>query len=170
MGVEEKEIRGVLSDDAINKCRNYLFTECLWVAENWLGYSAVREDIFSDIENPDALTAAERTKIDELQRTCNEQYQAEQKAWEEKKLMYEGTKYVFITIFNLLILLFALFVPKLQDSISMGLFLGSIAATFGATIFYFGTRSKIGFGLLVVTFFAMLYFINRKKDDFVKWK
>jgi len=121
-------------------------------------------------QNPDALTAAERTKIDELQRTCNEQYQAEQKAWEEKKLMYEGTKYVFITIFNLLILLFALFVPKLQDSISMGLFLGSIAATFGATIFYFGTRSKIGFGLLVVTFFAMLYFINRKKDDFVKWK
>jgi len=64
----------------------------------------------------------------------------------------------------------ALFLPKLQDSVTMGLFLGSIAATFGGTIRYFDTRSKIGFLILVLTFFAMLFFINRKKDDFVNWK
>ena len=67
------------------------------------------------------------------------------------------------------LLLIALFIPRLQDSVTMGLFLGSIAATFGATILYFDTKSKIGFIILFLTFFAMLYFINRKKDDFLNW-
>ncbi len=121
-------------------------------------------------QNPDALTAEERTEIDTLQRECNLKNQQEQKEWESKKLEYEGTKYIFITIFNLLILLFALLMPKLQDSVTMGLFLGSIAATFGATLRYFDSRSKIGFIILVVTFFIMLFFINKKKDSFVNWK
>ncbi len=90
--------------------------------------------------------------------------------WENNKLAYEGKKYVFIALFNLAILLLALFLPKLQDSVTMGLFLGSIGATFGATLRYFDTRSKIGFVILVITFFAMLYFINRKKESFVDWR
>ncbi len=121
-------------------------------------------------QNPDTLTGAERTRIDELQRECSLKNQEEQRAWENKKLVYEGTKYVFVALFNLVILLLALFVPKLQDSVTMGLFLGSIGATFGATIRYFDTRSRIGFIILVVTFFAMLFFINRKKDSFVDWE
>ena len=120
--------------------------------------------------NPDSLTAEERGKIDQLQRDCNEQFQKEQRDWENKKLAYEGKKYVFIALFNLGVLLIALFIPGLQDSVSMGLFLGSIAATFGATIRYFDTRSKIGFAVLVITFFVMLYFINKKKESFVDWK
>jgi len=59
---------------------------------------------------------------------------------------------------------------SMQDSIVMGLFMGSIVATFGATVGYFETNSKIGFGILVITFFVMLFFINRKKDHFVDWK
>jgi len=74
MGVEEKEIRGVLSDDAINQCRNDLFIECLRVAENWLGYSAVREDIFSDIKNPDALTAFAHEVVKKIESTRNEDF------------------------------------------------------------------------------------------------
>ena len=120
-------------------------------------------------EKADALSQPERLAIDENQRKCNEEFQLGQQKWEEEKLAYEGQKYVFIALFNLAVLLLALFLPKLQDSVSMGLFLGSIATTFGATLFYFDTRSKIGFAILVVTFFAMLYFINRKKDDFVNW-
>ena len=121
-------------------------------------------------QQPDTLTKTQRLKIDEGQRKCQEEQQQAQQTWEEEKLAYDGNKYVFIALFNLAVLLLALFLPKLQDSVSMGLFLGSIAATFGATIHYFDTRSKICFGILVVTFFAMLYFINRKKESFVDWK
>ena len=121
-------------------------------------------------QNPDTLSTAQRTVIDDSQRKCQEEYVANQKKWEAEKLAYEGQKYVFIAIFNLLILLLALFLPTLQDSVTMGLFLGSIGATFGATLRYFDTQSKIGFIILVVTFFAMLFFINRKKDSFVDWK
>ncbi len=115
------------------------------------------------------LSAAEQSAIDENMRKCNEEFQQEQDKFEQGKLSYEGMKYVFVSLFNLVILLLALFLPKLQDSVTMGLFLGSIAATFGGTIRYFNTNSKIGFAILVVTFFAMLYFINRKKDNFLDW-
>ncbi len=121
-------------------------------------------------QNPDELTSLQREAIDANQRQCQEEFNRENEKFEQAKLAYEGTKYVFIALFNLVILLLALFLPKLQDSVTMGLFLGSIAATFGATIRYFDTRSKIGFIILVITFFAMLYFINRKKESFVDWK
>lgn len=118
---------------------------------------------------PDKLSVAARAVIDGNQRKCNEDFQKAQEEFEQKKLSYEGRKYVFTSLFNLGILLLALFLPKLQDSVTMGLFMGSIAATFGGTVRYFDTKSKIGFAILVVTFFAMLYFINRKKDNFLDW-
>ncbi len=120
--------------------------------------------------NPDTLTTSQREAIDTHQRECQDEFNQENEKFEQAKLQYEGKKYVFIALFNLAILLLALFLPLLQDSVTMGLFLGSIAATFGATIRYFDTQSKIGFGILVITFFAMLFFINRKKDSFVDWK
>ena len=119
--------------------------------------------------NVDKLAVSERSVIDENQRKCNEEFQKSQEEFEQAKLSYEGRKYVFISLFNLVVLLLALFLPKMQDSVTMGLFMGSIAATFGATIRYFDTKSKIGFAILVVTFFAMLYFINRKKEYFLDW-
>ncbi|MBI4151572.1 hypothetical protein HY496_01265 [Candidatus Woesearchaeota archaeon] len=111
-----------------------------------------------------------REKVSQQQQKCMEEYNTRQRAWEKEKLAYEGTKYVFVSLFNLVVLLVVLFIPKLQDSVTMGLFLGSVAATFGATIRYFETRSKIGFVVLVLTFVAALFFINRKKDNFVSWK
>lgn len=121
-------------------------------------------------EKPETVSETERLAIDENQRECQTELQQQQEKFEREKLAYDGNKYVYIALFNLAILLLALFLPKLQDSVTMGLFLGSIATTFGATIYYFGTRSKIGFVFLIVTFFAMLYFINKKKDSFVEWK
>ncbi len=119
--------------------------------------------------NPEKVATAELQEITENQRKCNEEFQKAQQEFEQAKLSYEGRKYVFISLFNLGILLLALFLPKLQDSVTMGLFMGSIAATFGGTVRYFDTKSKIGFLILVVTFFAMLYFINRKKENFLDW-
>ena len=118
---------------------------------------------------PEKLSVAERAVLEENQLKCNEEFQTNQDEFEAAKLSYEGWKYVFITLFNLGILLLALFLRKMQDSVTMGLFLGSIAATFGATVRYFDTKSKIGFAILVVTFFIMLYFINRKKENFLDW-
>src|SRR3989344_2694601 len=118
---------------------------------------------------PEKLSVAARAVIDENQLKCNEEYQKKQDEFEAAKLSYEGRKYVFISLFNLGILLLALFLYKMQDSVTMGLFLGSIAATFGGTVRYFDTKSKIGFAILVVTFFTMLYFINRKKENFLDW-
>lgn len=142
----------------------------------YTGTNAYYQGPFSDCyakypypAEPGKLSAPERAAIDEDQRKCGEEFQKEQEKFEQSKLSYEGMKYVFISLFNLFILLLALFLPKMQDSVTMGLFLGSIAATFGGTIRYFDTKSKIGFFILVVTFFAMLYFINRKKDNFLDW-
>lgn len=118
---------------------------------------------------PEEGTEALRGDISEKQRVCQQENQQAQEKWEQEKLQYEGTKYVFITLFNLVVLLGAVFIP-LKDSVSMGLFLGSIATTFGATIRYFDTRSKLGFVILVVTFVLMVYFINKKKETFVNWK
>ena len=107
--------------------------------------------------------------IMEQQQTCVEDYNTKQRAWEKEKNAYEGWKYLFIVLFNLVILLIALFI-KFQDSIILGLFLGSTISTFSATIRYFESNSKLGFLVLVVTFFLVLYFINRKKDTLISWK
>lgn len=127
-------------------------------------------DCFSKFPSPaEDITEKERTEIEQQRQRCGEDYRLAQQKFEEEKLAYEGPKYVFIALFNLVILVLALFLPTLQDSVSMGLFIGSIATTFGATIRYFDTNSKLGFAVLVITFFAMLFFINRKKDSFIDW-
>ncbi|MFA6460956.1 MAG: hypothetical protein WCV90_01715 [Candidatus Woesearchaeota archaeon] len=128
-------------------------------------------DCYSKYPTPamDKATSVEIAAANDKQQKCYEENIQKQKEFDQAKNAYDGWKYVFIALFNLVIILFALFVP-MQDSIIMGLFMGSIVATFGATIGYFQTNSKIGFGVLVVTFFVMLFFINRKKDNFVNWK
>ena len=117
----------------------------------------------------DNATDAEREALNEANDKCFEESRAAEKQWREEKNAYEGWKYVYIAIFNLIVLLIALLVT-MQDSVVMGLFLASIGSTFGATLRYFDSRSKIGFMVLVVIFFAMVYFINKKKDTFVDWK
>lgn len=116
------------------------------------------------------VSAEEDIAVRQLQQKCQEEQRRAQQKWEDDKLKYEGQKYVLMSLFNLVVLLVAAFLPWLQETVSMGLFLGSIGATFGATIRYFDTRSKIGFVILVITFVLMLFFINYKKDSFVAWK
>ena len=137
-------------------------------------YRMPYDDCYMKYPYPDPaaknITEEQRQQLTENQRTCQEANMEKERVWQEEKNAYEGNKYVVVTLFNLAVLLFALFVPLLLDSVVMGLFLGSIAATFGATIRYFDTHSKIGFIIVVVTFFVMIYFINKKKDTFMDWK
>lgn len=113
----------------------------------------------------DAITGEER----EANQECLDKAEEERKVFNAEKREYEGWKYVFVVAFNLIILLIALFIT-LQDSIVMGLFTGTVVAIFFSTIRYFDSNSKVGFGLLVVTFFVALFFINRRKGIFLKKK
>ena len=98
--------------------------------------------------------------------SCYEEQQAEQKAYEEAKAQYDGNKYIFIVVLNLIVLLIALFV-SLDESVLIGLFLGSTLTSFFSTWTYFSTQSKIGFGVLALIFFITIFFITKKKYIFL---
>ena len=119
---------------------------------------------------PETLTKEETVARDEQISACEQENRQKEAVWNSEKRHYESWKYVFIAGFNLAVLLLALFLSKLQESVLMGLFVGSVIATFSSTITYFNTNSRIGFGILVVTFFAVLYFINKKKETFLDWR
>jgi hypothetical protein len=73
-----------------------------------------------------------------------------------------------MTAFNLVILILALTLP-LQDAVLMGLFFGTVATAFGATVSYWEyARTKTGFILMLVTFFVVLYFVNRRARTFLQ--
>lgn len=120
--------------------------------------------------NPEKATPEQQAESSQKQIDCQKEQYQNQQTFEEQKQQYESQKYLFITLFNLLILIAVLFLPLLQDSVTMGLFIGSIATTFGATIRFFDTNSKLGFMILLITFAAVIFFINRKKDTFIDWK
>ena len=103
--------------------------------------------------------------------TCYDEQQAAQRAFELEKNGYDGNKYIFMVLLNLAVLLFAIFVT-FDESVVIGLFLGSTLTTFFATWTYFATKSRIGFVILVVIFFLTLHFIRKKKYLFLfrKWK
>jgi hypothetical protein len=92
------------------------------------------------------------------------------KAQQVTRKSIEGHRYVLIALANLFVLLTALFLT-MDQSMMLGLFLGSTLATFFATINYFDTTSTWGFGVLLVTFIIVLIFIGKKKDSiFLKKK
>lgn len=111
------------------------------------------------IEQADNATRAEFEK-------CQKEEQQKQMDFQKEKNKYDGWKYLAIVLFNLVVVLITLFI-KFNDSIMYGLFIGATITTFIATIIYFTTRSKIGFGVLVLVFIATLYFVTRilRKDE-----
>ena len=113
---------------------------------------------FNDKTMSDAERAAKETRVNE----CLTQQDNERRAFEDEKNSYDGNKYAFIAIFNLVILVIAFFWRK-DASVMTGLFLGSVLTTFFATMRYFDTNSKFGFAVLVVTFFTTLFFITKRK-------
>ena len=120
---------------------------------------------------PKAIPSEEyETELTEDYQDCIDASQEDEKEWKEIKNAYNGNKFVFITLFNLIILLLALFVTLFNSSVIMGLFLGATVSTFSATMAYFETNSKLGFGVLVVIFFLALFFISKKKDSSMDWK
>jgi hypothetical protein len=110
----------------------------------------------------------QQQEIGDKQSNCINNDEAARIIWENERNNYDGQKYTFIVLFNLIILLVALLVKKLNDSVCLGLFSGSIISTFASTLTYFDSKSRIGFIILVIIFIVALVFINKKKDSFLK--
>ena len=121
-------------------------------------YSFYKECMYQD-------PSSEQTFYLENQ-TCREEQEGEQKAFEEAKAKYNGNKYIFIVVLNLIVLLITLFIT-IDESVLIGLFLGSTLTSFFSTWTYFSTQSKIGFGILFIIFFITIYFITKKKHIFL---
>jgi len=145
---------------------NVFFPEYTGPDSYYRGYGPGKDcyNIYGPIDDKtDADIRSERqSKIND----CLAKQEEESRQFEKAKAAYEGQKYTFIALFNLLVIIVALFWKSLSDIIMMGLFVGPMLSTFIATMRFFDTNSKVGFGLLVVTFFLSLFFINRKRATF----
>ena len=88
-----------------------------------------------------------------------------QKAWDAEHKVYNGWKYAAITGFNLIILLIAVMIT-FQEAVVMGLFFGTVATAFIATVSYWDyARTKLGFVLMLVVFFVVLFFVNKRQKS-----
>lgn len=117
---------------------------------------------------PIPTTCTNNTEVSEKLNNCTVVEEAARIKWEAERNDYDANKYTFMVLFNLIVLLIALLFKKLSDSVSIGLFTGTVVSTFASTIAYFDSNSKIGFVILVLTFIAALVYINRKKNVFLK--
>ncbi|MBI4144854.1 hypothetical protein HY493_01450 [Candidatus Woesearchaeota archaeon] len=138
------------------------------------GYFQPSENCYGSYPPSEKLTAVEQQQISEEQRKteneCNARMRAEEKVWNEARNEYNGWKYAAITGFNLIILLIAALVPWME-AVRMGIFFGAVVTAFGATVSYWEyARTKIGFGLMLIVFFVVLWFINKWAKRAVKKK
>ncbi len=127
-------------------------------------YYRFDKDCYRQIGGNEKLNASEQAQIDE----CLAEQQEASAQYDKERRAYEGQKYVTITIFNLLMIIIALLWTSLNDVAMTGLFLGAVFTTFGATLRYFNSNSKIGFGILVVTFFLVIFGVSKKLTKIFK--
>jgi len=144
---------------------NVFFPEYTGAEAHYRGYEDCLGKFPQFERDTPEMTAEKRAEVEECQRKA----ESERIEFESAKLQYEGKKYAIIAGFNLAILLLALFV-SFADAVVAGLFFGAVIATFGATVRYFDTKSKIGFLILVITFLIMLFFISKRAKGFPKKK
>jgi hypothetical protein len=113
------------------------------------------------------ITPMKSCTINATDACLKEQEAANQKSMEcynrleEERTRYDGLKYITIMV----ICLIASFVmlTRLDKSILYGLFAGVVLSAFIGTIRYISARSILGFGLLVLLFIVVIYFIQRDR-------
>jgi len=116
--------------------------------------------VIPEVKTPEQQKMAEAQQQQITQ--CNAAQRIAEQQWNDARNEYNGLKYAGITAFNLVILLIVLF-ASLADTVIMGIFFGTVAAAFGATISYWEyARTKVGFILMLVTFFVVIWFVNRR--------
>ncbi len=113
-----------------------------------------------------ALSEEQQAKTNE----CLARMRVAEDRWNEERNVYNGWKYAAITGFNLLILLLVIFIT-FTDVVSMGVFFGTVVTAFAATVSYWEyARTKVGFILMLVTFFVVLFIVNKRAKSFLDSK
>ncbi len=117
-------------------------------------------------EEQQAIAEAQQARINE----CLAKQREAETAWNAERSEYNGWKYAAITGFNLVILILAVLLP-LVDAILMGVFVGTVVTAFAATVSYWDyARTKTGFILMLITFFVVLYIVNRQARKIMQEK
>ncbi len=118
------------------------------------------------VEEQKTITAEQQARINE----CLARARETEKVWDAEHKVYNGWKYAAITGFNLVILVLAIILP-LADAVLMGIFIGTVVTAFGATVSYWDyARTKLGFVLMLVTFFVVLWIVNRQAKKLLQQK
>ena len=86
-----------------------------------------------------------------------------EKSFEAEVAKYDSWKLILIMIIN--IIAASVLLLNLDKSIRYGLFFGVVIAAFAATIRYGGSRSMLGFALLVCLFAFIICLVNLWKKD-----
>ena len=129
-----------------------LYIPLIFMTANVLFPDFTGSHSYYDYRDPCTITKGDTIESND---TCFEEQRAEQEAFDIEKNQYNGNKYAFIAILNLIVLLVALLV-SFEESILIGLFLGSVITIFSATWAYFETKSVTGLIALAITFFVAL--------------
>jgi len=117
-------------------------------------------------EEQQAIATAQQDKTNE----CLARSRVAEQAWNEERNVYNGWKYSLITGFNLVILVLAILLP-LTDAVLMGIFIGTVVTAFAATVNYWDyARTKLGFALMLITFFVVLWIVNRQAKKLLQKK
>ncbi len=117
-------------------------------------------------EEQKTMTAEQQAKTNE----CLAKQRVAEQAWNEERNVYNGWKYSLITGFNLVILVLAILLP-LTDAVLMGVFIGTVVTAFAATVSYWDyARTKLGFVLMLVTFFVVLWIVNKQAKKMLQKK
>lgn len=129
-------------------------------------YFRGNEECYPRFPISEKLAPVEQQQLSEAQQTktneCLARMRVEELAWNEARNEYNGWKYAAITAFNLIILLIVLF-AAFSDTVIMGIFFGTVVTAFAATVSYWEyARTKTGFILMLVTFFVVIWFVNKR--------
>lgn len=124
------------------------------------------EECYPRFAPSDKLPLEEQQRIsDEQQKQINEcqaRMREQERIFNEERSVYNGWKYAFITGFNLIILLLIVFIA-FADAVTIGIFFGTVVTAFAATVTYWEyARTKLGFILMLITFFVVLYVVNKR--------
>jgi len=134
-------------------------------------YYQPAKECYPRYQIPEKLPIEEQQRLSKEQQaeieTCLAEEREKQKVWDAERAVYNGWKYAGITGFNLIILLLIVFIA-FTDAVTIGIFFGTVVTAFAATVSYWDyARTKLGFILMLVTFFVVLFIVNKRGKTFV---
>jgi len=132
------------------------------------------EECYPRFAPSDKLPLAEQQQVADRQQQqineCQARMREEEKIFNDERAVYNGWKYAGITGFNLLILLLIVFIA-FTDAVTIGIFFGTVVTAVAATVSYWDyARTKIGFVLMLITFFVVLFIVNKRARTMVDGK